>query len=196
MTPAPDAQAREAAYQLDLTKRMREAEQAILTRAPEHDLEPDLTRISAVMELLGDRRYAMARLNAAIVQQVHEKDDRAHVIKPDAAEQEPLPLRLLGIGVAALDGELAQVFERRHRQLDFKMVDDAAAAPEQHKLVFEAQPAAVGAVGQAEHDRRHLSAVGQIRFLITARKESYHCSSIVMSRCVAVACYPAVRAIP
>lgn len=46
--------AREAAYQLDLTKRMREAEQAILARAPEHDLEPDLSRISAVMDLLGD----------------------------------------------------------------------------------------------------------------------------------------------
>jgi len=58
VTPAPDAQAREAAYQLDLTKRMREAEQAILTRAPEHDLEPDLTRISAVMELLGDPQHS------------------------------------------------------------------------------------------------------------------------------------------
>lgn len=54
MSPAPDTAAREAAYQLDLTKRMREAEQAILARAPEHDLEPDLSRISAVMDLLGD----------------------------------------------------------------------------------------------------------------------------------------------
>lgn len=54
MSPAPDAAAREAAYQLDLTKRMREVEQAILARAPEHDLEPDLTRIAAVMEFLGD----------------------------------------------------------------------------------------------------------------------------------------------
>lgn len=54
MTPAPDAAAREAAYRLDLTKRMREAEQAILARAPEHDLEPDLSRISAVMDLLGE----------------------------------------------------------------------------------------------------------------------------------------------
>jgi len=54
VSPAPDAAQREAARKLDLTKRMREAEQAILARAPEHDLEPDLTRISAVMELLGD----------------------------------------------------------------------------------------------------------------------------------------------
>jgi dihydrofolate synthase/folylpolyglutamate synthase len=54
VSPAPDAAQREAARKLDLTKRMREAERAILARAPEHDLEPDLTRISAVMELLGD----------------------------------------------------------------------------------------------------------------------------------------------
>src|SRR5690606_7081941 len=39
---------------LDLQKRMREVERAILARAPEHDLEPSLERIRAVMELLGD----------------------------------------------------------------------------------------------------------------------------------------------
>ena len=33
---------------------MREVEQSILSRAPEHDLEPSLDRIRAVMELLGD----------------------------------------------------------------------------------------------------------------------------------------------
>ena len=33
---------------------MREVEEAILSRAPEHDLEPSLDRIRAVMELLGD----------------------------------------------------------------------------------------------------------------------------------------------
>ena len=33
---------------------MREAEEAILARAPEHQLQPSLDRITAVMELLGD----------------------------------------------------------------------------------------------------------------------------------------------
>lgn len=54
MSPAPDAAQREAAFRLDLRKRMRLAEEAILARAPEHDLEPDLSRISAVMDLLGE----------------------------------------------------------------------------------------------------------------------------------------------
>ena len=50
----PDAAQQHAAYTLELTKRMREAEEHILGRAPEHDLEPGLDRIAAVMELLGD----------------------------------------------------------------------------------------------------------------------------------------------
>ncbi len=54
VTPAPDAAAREAAEKLQQFKRMREVEQAVLARAPEHDLEPDLTRIAAVMNFLGD----------------------------------------------------------------------------------------------------------------------------------------------
>ena len=54
MTPAPDAAQRDAAHQLQLNRRMREVEASILSRAPEHDLEPSLDRIRAVMELLGD----------------------------------------------------------------------------------------------------------------------------------------------
>ena len=57
MAPAsgrPDAAQQHAAEQLELRKRMREVEQAILARTPEHDLEPSLDRIAAVMELLGD----------------------------------------------------------------------------------------------------------------------------------------------
>jgi dihydrofolate synthase/folylpolyglutamate synthase len=54
VSPAPDAVQRDAAHQLDLTRRMREVEASILSRAPEHDLEPSLDRIRAVMELLGD----------------------------------------------------------------------------------------------------------------------------------------------
>ena len=54
MSPAPDAAQRDAAHQLELTRRMREVEASILSRAPEHDLEPSLDRIRAVMELLGD----------------------------------------------------------------------------------------------------------------------------------------------
>jgi dihydrofolate synthase/folylpolyglutamate synthase len=52
--PAPDAAQREAARNLEVPKRMREVEEAILARAPEHDLQPSLDRIAAVMELLGD----------------------------------------------------------------------------------------------------------------------------------------------
>lgn len=54
MSPAPDAAQREAARRLELTARMTAAEQAILSRAPEHALQPSLDRIQAVMELLGD----------------------------------------------------------------------------------------------------------------------------------------------
>ena len=54
MSPAPDAAQRDAAHRLQLDRRMREVEASILSRAPEHDLEPSLDRIRAVMELLGD----------------------------------------------------------------------------------------------------------------------------------------------
>ena len=57
MPPAPDSAQREAARNLELIKRMREAEEAILARAPEHDLEPSLDRIRAVMELMGDPQH-------------------------------------------------------------------------------------------------------------------------------------------
>jgi dihydrofolate synthase/folylpolyglutamate synthase len=50
----PDAAQQAAAHNLEVRKRMRLAEEAILARAPEHDLEPSLDRIAAVMELLGD----------------------------------------------------------------------------------------------------------------------------------------------
>jgi dihydrofolate synthase / folylpolyglutamate synthase len=64
VSPAPDAARREAEHNLDVMKRMRLAEEAILARAPEHDLEPDLDRIAAVMELLGDpqRGYPVIHL--------------------------------------------------------------------------------------------------------------------------------------
>jgi dihydrofolate synthase/folylpolyglutamate synthase len=58
MSGRPDAAQREAEHKLDLRKRMREIEQSILMRAPEHDLEPSLDRIAAVMELLGDPQHA------------------------------------------------------------------------------------------------------------------------------------------
>lgn len=54
MSPAPDAAQREAAHALEVRKRLREVEESILSRAPEHDLQPSLDRIQAVMELLGD----------------------------------------------------------------------------------------------------------------------------------------------
>ena len=54
MAPAPDSSQREAARALEMTKRLREVEEAILARTPEHDLEPSLDRIAAVMELADD----------------------------------------------------------------------------------------------------------------------------------------------
>lgn len=56
--PAPDAAQREATYQLDLRKRMRAAEAALLARAPENDIEPSLDQIARVMDLLGDPQHA------------------------------------------------------------------------------------------------------------------------------------------
>jgi dihydrofolate synthase/folylpolyglutamate synthase len=58
MSGRPDATQRDAEHKLDIRKRMREIEQSILMRAPEHDLEPSLDRIAAVMELLGDPQHA------------------------------------------------------------------------------------------------------------------------------------------
>ena len=57
VSPAPDGVQREAAYQVEVSRRMREVEASILSRAPEHDLEPSLDRIRAVMELLGDPQH-------------------------------------------------------------------------------------------------------------------------------------------
>ncbi len=54
MSPAPDAPQREAAHRLDVTRRIRDVEHAVLGRAPEHDLEPSLDRIRAVMDLMGE----------------------------------------------------------------------------------------------------------------------------------------------
>ncbi|MGL5866253.1 MAG: bifunctional folylpolyglutamate synthase/dihydrofolate synthase [Dermatophilaceae bacterium] len=54
MSPAPDAAQREAARVLEQTRRLREVEHSILARAPEHDLQPSLDRIAAVVDLLGE----------------------------------------------------------------------------------------------------------------------------------------------
>jgi dihydrofolate synthase/folylpolyglutamate synthase len=58
MSGRPDAAQRDAEHKLEIRKRMREIEQSILLRAPEHDLQPSLDRIAAVMELLGDPQHA------------------------------------------------------------------------------------------------------------------------------------------
>ncbi|KGN34728.1 dihydrofolate synthase [Knoellia sinensis KCTC 19936] len=64
MAPAPDSSQREAARNLEIMKRLREVEEEILARAPEHDLEPSLERIQAVMELADDpqRHYPVIHL--------------------------------------------------------------------------------------------------------------------------------------
>ncbi|HET8601387.1 MAG TPA: folylpolyglutamate synthase/dihydrofolate synthase family protein [Segeticoccus sp.] len=58
MSGRPDARQQAAAEALEVRKRMRETEEAILSRAPEHDLVPSLDRIAAVMELMGDPQKA------------------------------------------------------------------------------------------------------------------------------------------
>jgi dihydrofolate synthase/folylpolyglutamate synthase len=58
MSGRPDAAQRDAEHKLEIRKQMREIEQSIMARAPEHDLEPSLDRIAAVMELLGDPQHA------------------------------------------------------------------------------------------------------------------------------------------
>jgi len=58
-----DAARRDAEHKLTIHKRMREIEQSILARAPEHDLEPSLDRVAAVMELLGDPQLAFPAIH-------------------------------------------------------------------------------------------------------------------------------------
>lgn len=54
MSPRPDAAQREAARQVEQHRRMREIEETILARTPEHMPEPTLWRVARCMELLGD----------------------------------------------------------------------------------------------------------------------------------------------
>ncbi|QQS00278.1 MAG: dihydrofolate synthase [Austwickia sp.] len=55
---------RRAAADLELRRRMREVEEAILARAPENDVEPSIEQIAAVMDLLGQpqRSYPVVHL--------------------------------------------------------------------------------------------------------------------------------------
>jgi len=59
----PNHAQRDAEHKLTIHKRMREIEQSILMREPEHDLEPSLDRIAAVMELLGDPQHAFPAIH-------------------------------------------------------------------------------------------------------------------------------------
>ncbi|MEO8557078.1 MAG: folylpolyglutamate synthase/dihydrofolate synthase family protein [Actinomycetota bacterium] len=63
MSGRPDSAQRDAAHNLQIRKQMREIEQSILARAPEHDLEPSLDRIAAVMNLLGDPQHAFPAIH-------------------------------------------------------------------------------------------------------------------------------------
>ena len=58
MSGRPDPAQRDAEHKLGIRRRMREIEQSIMARTPEHDLEPSLDRVAAVMELLGDPQHA------------------------------------------------------------------------------------------------------------------------------------------
>ena len=75
---------------------MREVEASILSRAPEHDLEPSLDRIRAVMELLGDPqrtfpvihvtgtngKTSTARIIEAILRELGLKTGSVHLTAP------------------------------------------------------------------------------------------------------------------
>jgi len=63
MSARPDAAQRDAGQKLTIHKRMREIESSILARAPEHDVEPSLDRVAAVMELLGDPQQAFPAIH-------------------------------------------------------------------------------------------------------------------------------------
>jgi dihydrofolate synthase/folylpolyglutamate synthase len=63
MSGRPDSAQRDAGHNLELRRQMREIEQSIMARAPEHDLEPSLDRISAVMNLLGDPQHAFPAIH-------------------------------------------------------------------------------------------------------------------------------------
>jgi dihydrofolate synthase/folylpolyglutamate synthase len=58
MSGRSDSAQRDAEHKLEIRGRMREVEQSILARTPEHHLEPSLDRIAAVMDLLGDPQRA------------------------------------------------------------------------------------------------------------------------------------------
>jgi len=64
MRGRPDAAQVEAERRLGVTKRIRQIEREILARSPEHDVQPTLERVRAVMELLGDpqRGYPIVHL--------------------------------------------------------------------------------------------------------------------------------------
>ena len=63
MSGRPDSAQRDAGHNLEIRKQMRVIEQSILARAPEHDLEPSLDRIAAVMNLLGDPQHAFPAIH-------------------------------------------------------------------------------------------------------------------------------------
>lgn len=64
MSPRPDAAQQEAARKAEQLRRVREIEDTILARTPEHMPEPTLWRVARCMELLGDpqRSYPVIHL--------------------------------------------------------------------------------------------------------------------------------------
>lgn len=65
MSPAPDAERRAAAEALEARRRAREVEEAILSRAPEHDIDPSLDRVRDVLDLLGEPHRAAPVIHIA-----------------------------------------------------------------------------------------------------------------------------------
>ncbi|WP_168581803.1 bifunctional folylpolyglutamate synthase/dihydrofolate synthase [Gephyromycinifex aptenodytis] len=65
MSGTPDAQRRAAEEALELRRRAREVEEAILARAPEHDIDPTLERVRQVLDLLGEPHRAAPVIHIA-----------------------------------------------------------------------------------------------------------------------------------
>lgn len=63
MSPRPDAAQIAATQSLELRKRFREVEQAILARTPEHQIEPTLDRVRGVLDLMGDPQRSFGSIH-------------------------------------------------------------------------------------------------------------------------------------
>jgi dihydrofolate synthase/folylpolyglutamate synthase len=131
------------AEQIAVQKQLNEVYQAILTRAPEHDLVPSLDRIAAVCRLLGDPQAAFAAIH---VTGTNGKSSTTRMIERLLREHGLRTGRFVSPHLndvrerIAVDGEMLEperfieVYEELVPYLD--LVDDQSAAAGGPKLSF------------------------------------------------------------